>query len=315
MRKRRVERRNTDPVPRRHVLLALLVVLVWGANFVVIHVGLDSFPPLLFVALRFGVLAAIGLPLLRRGPGVPARWVIAIGLFISAGQFGLLFVSLDRGMPAGLASLVLQVQVLFTLAIAVAVLGERPSRVQLTGAGLALTGLVIIAAGRAEAVPIGALGLCIAAGASWAIGNICTRIARPPDPIALVVWAALVPPLPLIGLSLAFEGPDRIGAALSHPHVGGLLALAYVIALSTVFAYGSWTWLLARHPASSVAPFTLLVPVVGIAAAWLALGERASGAELAGGVVVLAGLALAIRDPRARNTAVVSAPAADSVQP
>ncbi len=297
------------------MLLALLVVIVWGANFVVIHVGLDSFPPLLFVALRFGVLAAIGLPLVRRGPGVPARWVIAIGLFISAGQFGLLFVSLDRGMPAGLASLVLQVQVLFTLVIAVAVLGERPSRAQVIGAGLALTGLVVIAVGRAEAVPIGALGLCIAAGASWAVGNICTRVARPPDPIALVVWAALVPPLPLLALSLAFEGTDRISAALSHPHAGGLLALAYVIGLSTVFAYGSWTWLLARHPASSVAPFTLLVPVVGIAAAWLALGERPSAAELAGGVVVLAGLALALRAPGGARSGAPATPAAGSVRP
>ncbi len=290
--------RDTGRVPRRHVLLALLVVLVWGLNFVVIHVGLDSFPPLLFVALRFAVMAPIGLLILRRGPGVPARWVIAIGLFLSAGQFGLLFVSLDRGMPAGLASLVLQVQVLFTLAIAIAVLGERPGRAQLAGAAVALSGLAIIAGGRAEAVPLGALTLCIAAGASWGIGNVCTRVARPPDPIALVMWSALVPPVPLFALSLIFEGPDAIGDALTRPGTGGVLALAYVILASTVFAYGAWTWLLARHPASTVAPFTLLVPVVGIGAAWLALGERPGAAELAGAVVVLAGLALATRTPR-----------------
>jgi O-acetylserine/cysteine efflux transporter len=293
------------------VLLALLVVLVWGLNFVVIHVGLDSFPPLLFVALRFAVMAPIGLLILRRGPGVPARWVIAIGLFLSAGQFGLLFVSLDRGMPAGLASLVLQVQVLFTLAIAIAVLGERPGRTQLAGAAVALSGLAIIAGGRAEAVPLGALMLCIAAGASWGIGNVCTRVARPPDPIALVMWSALVPPIPLLTLSLVVEGPAAIGDALTHPSADGVLALAYVILASTVFAYGAWTWLLARHPASSVAPFTLLVPVVGIAAAWLALGERPGAAELAGAVVVLAGLALATWTPRSGTRMRT----ADSVRP
>lgn len=312
---------DTGAVPRRHVLLALLVVLIWGLNFVVIHVGLESFPPLLFVALRFGLLAPLGLLVLRRGPGVPARWVVAIGLFLSAGQFGLLFVSIDRGMPAGLASLVLQSQVLFTLAIAVAALGERPGRTQLVGAALALGGIVLIAAGRAAAVPLGALALCVAAGASWGVGNICTRVARAPDPLALVVWSALVPPLPLLALSLAIEGPERIGDALAGPAAGGLLALAYVILASTVVAYGAWTWLLARHPASSVAPFTLLVPVVGIASAWIALGERPGAAELAGAAVVLAGLALATRDPAPARPATApliadtAAPAAGSVRP
>lgn len=304
-------------MPRRHVALALLVVLIWGLNFVVIHVGLKTFPPLLFVALRFGVMAPFGLLILRRGPGVPARWVIAIGLFLSAGQFGLLFVSIDQGMPVGLASLVLQVQVLFTLAIAVAVLGERPGRVQLAGAAVAFGGLAVIAAGRAHGVPLGALGLCIAAGASWAVGNVCTRIARAPDPIALVMWSALVPPLPLFALSLAFEDHAAISRAVTHPRAGGLLALAYVIVASTVVAYGIWTWLLARHPASRVAPFTLLVPVVGILAAWAALNERPGAAELCGAVVVLGGLALTTWDPafersgRGRR----AGEAADSVHP
>ena len=217
------------------MLLALLVVLVWGLNFVVIHVGLDSFPPLLFAALRFAVMAPIGLLILRRGPGVPWRWVIAIGLFLSAGQFGLLFVSMDRGLPAGLASLVLQVQVLFTLAIAIAVLGERPTRRQLAGAAVAITGLVIIAGGRAQGVPLDALLLCVAAGASWGIGNICTRVARPPDPIALVMWSALVPPVPLAALALVVDGPGAVGDALAGARAGGVLALAYVIVASTVF--------------------------------------------------------------------------------
>src|SRR4051794_39145335 len=133
-------------MPRRHVLLALAVAVVWGVNFVVIHVGLDSFPPLAFASLRFAVLALPGLLLIRRGPGVPWRWVLAIGTFLSAGQFGLLFSAMDAGLPAGLASLVLQLQVMFTIVLAVGLLGERPRPVQLAGVAVALAGMGVIAA-------------------------------------------------------------------------------------------------------------------------------------------------------------------------
>ena len=144
-------------MPRRHVLLALAVAVVWGVNFVVIHVGLDHFPPLLFAALRF-CLVALALPFVPR-PGVPVRYVVAVGVFLSAGQFGLLFLGIDKGMPAGLASLVLQLQAAFTVGLAVLLLKERPRPAQLAGGALALAGIGIIAAGRASAVPLGALAL------------------------------------------------------------------------------------------------------------------------------------------------------------
>jgi O-acetylserine/cysteine efflux transporter len=273
-------------MPTRHVLLAAAVALVWGVNFVVIHVGLASFPPLLFVALRFALVAFPAVLFVRR-PEVPLRWVLGIGLFLSAGQFGLLFISMDQGMPAGLASLVLQLQALFTIGLAVAFLGERPRPAQLAGAAIALGGIALIAAGRAEGVPLGALALCVGAAASWGVGNICARRAQAPDAIALLVWSSLVPPLPLAGLSLAFE---HQAPSLS---VGGVLALLYVVVGATLFGFGSWTWLMRRHPASRVAPFALLVPVAGIAAAWIALGEQPNGAEIAGALVVLLGLAVA----------------------
>jgi len=138
-------------MPRRHVLLAIAVAVIWGVNFVVIHVGLQHFPPLLFAALRF-VLVSLALPFVPR-PGVPARYVVAVGLFMSAGQFGLLFLGIAHGVPAGLASLVLQLQVVFTVALAVAFLGERPKPAQLAGGALAIVGIAVIAAGRATAVP------------------------------------------------------------------------------------------------------------------------------------------------------------------
>lgn len=281
-------------------MLAAAVALVWGVNFVLIDVALGSFPPLLFAALRF-TLVAFPAVLVVRPPRVPLRWVIGVGTFMSAGQFGLLFVAIHQGMPVGLASVVLPTQTVFTTALAVAFLGERPSRAQLAGAAVAVGGVVLIALGRARGVPLGALLLCVGAAASWGVGNICNRRAQAADPIALIVWSSLVAPLPLFALSLAFEGSHRIGSAFANLDPGGLLALLYVVIVSTGFGYGAWTWLLHRHPASRVAPFTLLVPPVGIAAAWIALGQSPSAGELAGAAIILAGLALAsstLRVPR-----------------
>ncbi|HLJ03718.1 MAG TPA: EamA family transporter [Solirubrobacteraceae bacterium] len=286
-------------MPTRHVLLAVAVTIVWGINFVIIHVGLASFPPLLFAGLRFTLLVFPAVLFVRRPP-VRLRWLLGVGLFMSTGQFALLFVAMNRGMPAGLASLVLQLQALFTIALAMAFLGERPRPLQLAGAGVAVAGIAVIGAGRAHGVPIGALLLCIAAAGSWGVGNICNRQAKSPDAFALLVWSSLVAPVPLFGLSLIFEGSHRIGHALGHLQPGGILALLYVVIVSTAFGFGAWTWLLRRHPASRVAPFTLLVPPVGIATAWIALGERPGAAELAGALVVLAGLALVTSAVRVR---------------
>jgi O-acetylserine/cysteine efflux transporter len=287
-------------MPRVHVLLALLVAVVWGINFVVIEVGLETFPPLLFAALRFTLVALPAVLLVAR-PKVHWKWVLAVGTFLSAGQFGLLFVGMDLGMPAGLASLVLQLQAMFTIGLAVLLLGERPARRQLAGAAVALGGIAIIGAGRADGIPLLALLLCCGAALSWAAGNVATRVAQAPDAKALLVWSSLVPPLPLLALSLALEDRAQVERALTTFDLGGALALLYVVVLATGFGFGTWTWLLKRHPASTVAPFTLAVPVVGIASAWLFLGERPNGAEGAGAALVLVGLALTVGGYRTRK--------------
>jgi len=199
-------------VPARHSALAVSVALLWGVNFVAIDVGLETFPPLLFVALRFA-LTAFPAVLVTRRPAVPARLVVAIGLFLSVGQFGLLFVAIHIGMPAGLSSLVLQLQAVFTIALAIAFLGERPTRTQIAGAAIAFAGLALIAAGRTQNVPWLSLLLVVGAAASWGAGNVCTRVAKPPDGFALLVWASLVGPIPLAALSFLLEGPHAIGHA------------------------------------------------------------------------------------------------------
>jgi len=278
-------------MPARHVLLAIAVAIGWGLNFVLIDLGLESFPPLLFVALRF-VATVVPAVFVVGPPGVPWRYVALLGLFTSTAQFALLFVAIDTGMPAGLASLVLQLQAVFTIGLAVGLLNERPTRGQVLGGACALAGIGVIAAGRAAGVPLLALGMTVAAAASWAAGNVVTRVARPPRPMAIVVWSSLVPPVPLALLSAGFEGVGTWGDAFADLDASGVLALAYIVVVATFFGYGAWAWLLSRHPASEVAPFTLLVPVVGIAAAWALLDETPNAAELAGAAIVLVGLGL-----------------------
>ena len=274
-------------MPRRHVAIAVLVALTWGVNFVVLHVGLESFPPLLFTGLRF-LLVALLIPFVPR-PGVGVRWVIIVGLFMSAGHHGLVTLGLHEGMPAGLASLVLQLQAAFTIGFAVLLIGEQPRRAQLAGGAVALGGIAIIATGRSAAVPLGAVLLVIGAACSWGLGNDAARKAASPNPLGLLVWSSLVPPLPLFGLSAIFERGEVVTLDAS-----GVLALLYVVVLSTLGGFGAWVWLLRQHSASTVAPFSLLVPVFGIASAWLFLSESPSATELLGAGVVLMGLSLTV---------------------
>ena len=278
---------------RRHAVLALVVAVCWAVNFVVIDIGLESFPPLLFAALRFGLTALPAIFFVPR-PDVRRRAVVAVGLFIGVGQFGVLFVAMNSGLPAGLASVIAPLQPVFTIPLAVVALGERPSMRQAVGVSLAVTGLAAIAAGRAHDVPLYAVALAVASAASWGCGNVVTRAAKPKRPFSLLVWSSVVAPLPLLGLSLIFEGAGRWQSAVSTVGVSGVAALAYVVIVSTFFGYGTWYWLMSRYQASIVAPFTLLVPVVGILTAWVVRGEHPTVGELLGSLVVLVGLALAL---------------------
>jgi O-acetylserine/cysteine efflux transporter len=281
-------------MPARSAALLVLVAFIWGVNFVAIHVGLDHFPPLLFSALRFTLVAIPAVFFVRRPP-VAWRYVAAVGFTLGVVKFGLVFISIDIGLPAGLASLAIQVQVLFTIFIAAIVLKERPRRDQLIGAGIAFAGLAAIGVDRAAGAPILPFALIVAAALAWGVANILTRLAQAPDGLALLVWASLVPPLPLLGLSLLFEGPGEVGDALAGIDPAGVAALLFVVGPSTLLGFGIWMTMLKRHSAASVTPFALLVPIFGMASAALALGERPSAVELVGGAVVLAGVAVSMR--------------------
>ena len=287
-------------MPARSAALLVLVAFVWGVNFVAIHVGLDHFPPLLFSALRFTLVAIPAIFFIKRPP-VALKYVVAVGFMLGVVKFALVFLSIDAGLPAGLASLVIQVQVLFTMFIAAIVLKERPRRDQLIGALIAFAGLAAIGVDRAANAPILPFALIVAAALAWGVSNTLTRMAQAPDGLALLVWASLVPPLPLLGLSLLFEGPDEIGTALAGIDPAGVGALLFVVGPSTLFGFAVWMTMLKRHSAASVTPFALLVPIFGMASAALALGERPSVVELIGGAVVLAGVAVTLRPPMPRS--------------
>jgi len=300
-------------VAPRHLLLGILVALVWGVNFVAIEFGLTDTPPLVLVALRF-VFVALPLVFFVPKPDVSCRVIAGIGLFMSAGQFGLLFTAMHLGLPAGLAAVVLQCQMVFTLIIGAVVLHERPTRMQLVGAALAVIGLGVVALGRAGAasglVAIVPVLICVAAGLSWGVGNVISRSAAGANGFSIVVWSALVVPLPMVGLSLLLDGPAVFGDAVTTIGWETVASVAYTAGLASLVGYTIWNMLLGRYPASVVAPFALLVPPVGLAAAWLLLGEVPNGFELAGSVVLVGGVA--IGQLRRRPTAPVAASTPDS---
>lgn len=281
----------------RDSALAALVAAIWGVNFVVIEWGMAGVPPLLFVALRFAAVVVPAVFLVPR-PDAPWRSIVAVGTFMSLGQFGFLYVSMAAGMPPGLAALVLQAQVVFTVLIAAGVLREVPTRTQVIGLAVGVAGLVVVGAGRGGHVPLAALLLCLLAALSWAVGNVVARAARVPGGLSLTVWSAVVVPVPLLALSLVVDGPAAVAQALGDLSWTAVVSTLYTAGLASLVGYGIFNSLLARWPSSAVVPWVLLAPVVAMASAWLLLGQRPNLAELGGGALLLAGVLVALRPPR-----------------
>jgi O-acetylserine/cysteine efflux transporter len=294
-------------------LFACLTATIWGINFVVIDEGIGHVPPLTFAAIRFTVVALPAVFFVKR-PAARFVDIALVGLFMSVGQFGLLYSALHLGMPPGLASLVLQAQVILTVLIAVVQLGERPKRATMVGIAVGTVGLGVVALGRTSATPALGLVLTLGAALSWALGNVSAQRIRSASGLSLTVWSATVVPLPLLALSLLIDGPHRVVHAVAQLPTSALLSTAYTAYLASLVGYGIWNTLLARHPAALVAPFALLVPPVGVATAWIVQGERPGVAEALGGVLLLAGVAVTTRSGRrSRYPVPTTAPEADPV--
>jgi O-acetylserine/cysteine efflux transporter len=273
----------------RDNLRAALVAIIWGANFVVIDEGLKGFPPFLLLCARFLVVLFPMIFFVPR-PG-PWRTILQIGAFMSLGQFGLLYLSLHLGMPAGLASLLVQVQVIFSIAISRVALKERPTRQQLLGVGIGLVGLTVLVIGRASTAAVLPLVVIIGACLSWSIGNVLSRRAQVTSGFGLTVWSGIVVPIPALALAFLINGPHAVDHAVTHIGIVTILSTLYTAVCCSLFGYGVWNSLLSKYPVGSVVPFALIVPAAGIATAWIALGQVPTISEVIGGAILLAGIA------------------------
>jgi len=274
-----------------HILLALAAVTIWGTNFAIIKIGLEDLPPLLFAALRFTFVL---FPLVFFIKRPPIRWtyLAGYGLFIGAGQFGLLFYAMTAHISAGLTSLIIQSQVFFTIALAMIINREKIGLPQIVALTLGAAGVaVIIFHTDGTTTPVG-LALVLLAGFCWGCGNMFARAAGKVDALGLVVWAGLFSAPPLFLASLIFEGWPAIVHGVSNAGPKAWLVVAYQSIGNALFGYGAWAWLLARYPAATVSPIALLVPVVGMATAAVLLGEALPLWKLEAAALVLTGLAI-----------------------
>jgi O-acetylserine/cysteine efflux transporter len=284
-------------LPLRHAALAVAVTAVWGSNFVVIHLGLAHLPPLLFAALRFACALLPAVFFLKR-PNVPWRNLAAYGTLVGAGQFGLLYIAMNGHITPGLASLVVQSQVFFTVGLATLIVGERMRPYQIAALLITVAGLsLILWHTDGGTTPLG-LTLVLLAAACWAGSNIVVRASAGADMLAYVVWASLFAVPPLLALSLAFEGLDAIRTGLAHADAATWAAVVWQAVGNTLFGYAAWGWLLSRYPVTAVAPMALLVPVFGMGASALWLGEPLQAWKLEAAGLVMAGLALNLLWPR-----------------
>jgi O-acetylserine/cysteine efflux transporter len=269
---------------------------VWGTNFVIIKVGLASLPPLLFATLRF-TFAFLPAALFIKRPAVPWWMLAAYGVLIGVGQFGVLFIAMTHFISPGLASLVVQIQVFFTIGMALLISREKMRAYQVAALVLCALGLgVIIARTDASATPLG-VGLTLFAALCWAGGNLVTRAAGKVDMLGFVVWASLFAIPPLFILSLITEGWPAIRHAVAHADLGAWAVVIWQAVGNTMFGYGAWGWLLARNSAATITPTALLVPVFGMGASLLVLGEPLPAWKLAAAGLVLAGLVVNIGWP------------------
>jgi len=279
------------------ILLATIVAAIWGFNFVVIHVGINSFPPLMFSALRF-ILAAFPLILFLPRPDVSWKIILGIGMVLGVIKFGFLFIGMDAGLSAGLASLVLQAQAFFTVILAALIYKEWPTIGQILGIIIAFSGIGLVATTVDANATLVGLVLVLIAAFAWAISNLLMKKAGAVNMLHLMVWVCLVPPIPLIGLSLIFEGWQENMKAFAEIDVTGTGAVLYISYLATILGFAAWGRLIRKYGAGRVAPFSLLVPVFGMVSSAIFLGEQFGPTRIVAGGLVIGGLVLTVLKPK-----------------
>ena len=288
---------------RRDLILALLVVIVWGTNFTVIKLGLSEVSPMLLAALRYTFTAIPAIAFVKR-PSVEWKYIAAYGMTVGVGQFSCLFYAIDIGMPAGVSSVILQAQAFFTLIFAAMLLKEFLKKSQVVGLLVAGVGLYLISgnfmSSNLPSIPIEAFLLTLLAAAFWGISNIIVRYAskqaayqgKTLDMFSMVVWSSLVPPLPLLAIALLLDTPGTLLHEISNLNIVSMFSVAYIAICATLFGYGIWSTLLTKYRTSKIAPLSLLVPVTGLITSQIVLNEHLSIVQWLGCIVIILGLVI-----------------------
>jgi O-acetylserine/cysteine efflux transporter len=272
----------------RHIALGLLAAVIWGSTFLVTTVALRDTPPMLFAALRFAMAATFVLFIPR--PAVSWTKLLAAGMLLGSGQYGLQFLGMATGAPPGITSLLAHTQAFFSIAFAMIFLGERINRLQVGGVFLAGIGLLMLIIARGDGVVFEGLLLVLLGAVCGGAGNIVLKRMGNVDRLGVAVWMSLAVPVPLLVLSSMFEG--NIAVALSNLTFNTVAALIYSSILATVVAFAIWGTLFATYSATAVAPFLLLVPVVGIVLSVTLMDEQFTTGKAMGATILFVGLLL-----------------------
>jgi O-acetylserine/cysteine efflux transporter len=284
-------------MPITHFLLVLLVVVIWGVNFIFVKLGLDEVSPLLLCAVRF-FLASVPAVFFIKPPALPFKTVAAYGIFMFALQFGFVFMGMSVGMTPGMASLIMQVQVFFSMFFAAFLLGEQPGALQIVGALIAFSGIGVVAFHLDQNISLFGFLFILAASACWGVGNLMAKKLQASNLIAVIVWGSLIICPPMFLASYLLEGPESFTYAYYHLTWQGVGSIAYIVYASTWLGYGIWNWLLGRYPVSLIVPFTLLVPVVGMLSSIFVFSEPFQLWKLIACLLVITGLCVNILSTR-----------------
>lgn len=272
-----------------HYLLAILVAMIWGFNFIFVKIGLDQMSPYMLCAVRF-ILASIPLVFFIKPPAVHFKWVITYGIIMFVLQFLLLFLGIYAGMSPGLASLIAQVQIFFSMFYAAILWREIPSVWQIAGAIVAFSGIGLVAMHLDGNITVIGFIFVLGAAAVWALGNIITKTIGKVNIMSLVVWGSFVACFPMILLSLVMDGSSGIVASFHRLDWQGIIAILFIVYASTHVGYGIWSLLLSRYTVSTVVPFSLLIPVFGILSSVIVLNEPLQTWKVVAGILVIGGL-------------------------
>lgn len=292
--------KTTVNLPPKHILIVLSIVLMWGVNFIAVFIGLKTLPPFLLCALRFGLSALPWVFFLPR-PKVPWKLIAAYGLFNFVMQFGLLFTGIYLGLSPGLASLVLQVQVFFSIGLAFLFFQDRPGTFKIIGSLISFIGIVIVGINIGGGATLIGLILILLAAFSWSAGNMYTRKIQSQSPLALVVWGNLFAFPPMVLISLVFDGPELVQTSLQNSSWSTVLAVCYIVYVSTHVGYGLWGFLMKSYSTSAVVPFTLLIPVVGFISSALYLGEELPSWKLLASLFIIGGLVFGLLEKQVQG--------------